>query len=162
MKEDEHKQIRRSMEQLDQVLLGVRATGGFKFREKIRKPTGEINAFVESAEKKIRGLTISSIISLSMLAERDFFGRNRLEEYQVRVQEALTRFNDQALSGDESAWIAAARHNEVQRTVLLTAVRLLNDMVENGRPHTRQSRLVVSWALECIEKLDRVAQEKAS
>lgn len=152
MKQHEKEHIDRAMKSLDRVILAVRATGGHKYRAQIKATDQEIEGLVAAAEARFRGLAVSNIIALSMLTEPDFFGRNRLVEFQDRLQEALTSaaaepFDDVEERVRESKAVRATCAN------LRSVIGLLSAMVDGGEVHTPRTLQMVVVALECIESL---------
>jgi hypothetical protein len=79
-----------NMKELDNVLIGIRATGGFKYRERLNNSDLDIAAFCEQAERKLRKMVCCAIVAETVLMEPDgYSGENRMRRYAERVKEVL-------------------------------------------------------------------------
>lgn len=61
--------LARSLTGLDGILLAIRATGGFKYREQLKGTDKEIDEIVASAMPKLQGMVLALIIAEDMLKE---------------------------------------------------------------------------------------------
>lgn len=79
-----------NMKELDNVLIGIRATGGYKYRDRLAMTDGDIGAFCESAERKLRKMVCCAIVAETVMMEPDgYAGENRMRRYAERVKEVL-------------------------------------------------------------------------
>ena len=79
-----------SFQELDNVLIGIRATGAFKYRDKLAMTDVDIAAFCEQAETKLRRMVVCTVVAETVLLEPDgYAGENRMRRYAERLKEVL-------------------------------------------------------------------------
>jgi hypothetical protein len=84
------KQITKTLESLDFFILAIKASGGYKYRERIKGTDQEIAEYMAGAVGKFQKLTVSVLIAEEMLQERGYWDRYpRWQEYQERRDEAM-------------------------------------------------------------------------
>jgi hypothetical protein len=84
MTEPEVAKVLLALDNLDQVILGIKAKGGYCYREKVEVSDNDLNAFIERSDKMLQQTVISLIIAEDMIA---YSGRSTY--YQKRVREAM-------------------------------------------------------------------------
>lgn len=75
---------------IDMLLLGVKAGGGYKYRERLgRIPNQQLPSFIASCERQLRTMAARLLVAEKMLREEPPSYHARWEEYQRRYKEAL-------------------------------------------------------------------------
>ena len=77
------------LKKLDQMLLAIKATGGYKVRKNIPLSEHRINKLCEESEPKIRLMAISLVVAETMLHEPAPSIHPRWDEYQRRRAECM-------------------------------------------------------------------------
>jgi hypothetical protein len=78
------------MQELDKILIGIRATGGYKYRDKLTNTDQEITAFCEGAERTLRRMVCCAVVAETVMMEPDgYSGENRMRRYAERLNEVL-------------------------------------------------------------------------
>ncbi len=91
-KEDEmtKKQIKKILESLNFLILAIKASGGYKYRERLKLSEREIDLYIAGSESNLKNMVISQMVAEEMLQERGYWDREpRWQEYQERRKEAL-------------------------------------------------------------------------
>jgi len=93
------KQIDETLSNLDQAILAIRATGGYKFREQLPLSADKIDKWVDHAIKALQEMSVNLLVAEAMLGEKPpsvlayiFRKANRQPrwaEYQQRRREYL-------------------------------------------------------------------------
>lgn len=75
---------------IEALILGLKASGGYKFREQIQLQDGlELDTFVAGAEQKIRFLAYALTVAEQMMQEPAPSIHPRWGEYQDRLRRGL-------------------------------------------------------------------------
>ena len=84
------KQIKKVLGSLDFLILTIRATGGYKYRERLKLSETELNKHLVRSEQDLKTMTISLLTAEEMLQERGYWDKvPRWQEYQERREEAM-------------------------------------------------------------------------
>jgi len=84
------KQIKKTLESLDFLILAIKSTGGYKYREKLHLSEVEINKYIARSEQDLKKLVISLLTAEEMLQERGYWDKvPRWKEYLERRDEAM-------------------------------------------------------------------------
>jgi len=81
---DLQKNVEKVLNRLDRIILGIKAKGGYKYREYFKLSDHELDLFLANCEKQIRIMAISLVIAEAMLREPPPSIHPRWEEYLKR------------------------------------------------------------------------------
>jgi len=76
---------------LDNMILAIKATGGYKERKKLRLSDREIDRLCTTSEQAIRKTAVYLVVAEEMLQEPAPSIHSRWEEYQRRRAECMTQ-----------------------------------------------------------------------
>jgi len=74
---------------LDNIILAIKATGGYKMRKRFRLSDHEIDKLCATSEPAIRKMAVSLVVAKAMLQEPAPSIHSRWEEYQRRRAEHM-------------------------------------------------------------------------
>ena len=77
------------LKNLDVMILAIKATGGYKFRQRFQLPDREIDKLCVQSEPAIRKMVVSLIVAEAMLQERAPSIHPRWEEYLQRRMDCM-------------------------------------------------------------------------
>ena len=83
------RQIQKALNKLDQMIVAIKATGGYKERKKLRLSAREIDQLCTSSESAIRKTVVSLVVAEAMLREPAPSIHPRCDEYQRRRAEIM-------------------------------------------------------------------------
>ena len=82
-------QLQKALENVDIMILAIKATGGWKERKKFRLSEHEIDQLCAASEPKIRRMALNLIVAEALLQEPAPSIHPRWEEYQQRQVDML-------------------------------------------------------------------------
>ncbi len=84
------KQIKKILESLDYLILAIKASGGYKYQEKLKLSEVERDKYIAKSEINLKTMVVSLLTAEEMLQERGYWDKvPRWQEYQERRKEAL-------------------------------------------------------------------------
>ncbi len=84
------KQIKKILESLDFLILAIKASGGYKYQEKLKLSEVERDKYIARSERDLKTMVISLLTAEEMLQERGYWDKEpRWQEYQERREAAL-------------------------------------------------------------------------
>ncbi len=84
------KQIKKILKSLDYLILAIKSSGGYKYRERLKLSEREIDLYIAGSESNLKKMVISQMVAEEMLQERGYWDKvPRWQEYQERREEAL-------------------------------------------------------------------------
>ena len=84
------KQIKKILESLDFLILAIKASGGYKYQEKLKLSEVERDKYIARSEINLKTMVISLLTAEEMLQERGYWDKEpRWQEYQERREAAL-------------------------------------------------------------------------
>ena len=85
----ELRDAKKVLKKLDNMILAIKATGGYKERKKFRLSDHEIDRLCTTSEPAIRKMAVSLVVAEGMLQESAPSIHPRWEEYQQRQADML-------------------------------------------------------------------------
>jgi len=79
--------VKKARREMQTLILVCRATGGYKWRERIRLSDREIDKLMAGCEQHLMGMAHRLAIAETMLREPPPSYHSRWEEYQLRIKE---------------------------------------------------------------------------
>ena len=89
MREELQKDVKKALNRLDDMILAIKATGGYKMRKKFRLSDHEIDKLCVQSEPAIRRMAINLMVAEAMLQEPAPSVHPRWWEYQQRQADML-------------------------------------------------------------------------
>ena len=86
---EELKNAKKILKNLDVIILAIKATGGYKFRQRFQLSDRKIDQLCATSEPDIRKMAVSLIVAEAMLRELPPAIHPRWEEYQRRRKECM-------------------------------------------------------------------------
>ncbi len=84
------KQIKKILESLDFLILAIKASGGYKYQDKLKLSEVERDKYIARSETNLKTMVVSLLTAEEMLQERGYWDKvPRWQEYQERREEAL-------------------------------------------------------------------------
>ena len=84
------KQIKKILESLDFLILAIKASGGYKYQEKLKLSEVERDKYIAKSEINLKTMVVSLLTGEEMLQEAgDWDKGTRWQEYQERREEAM-------------------------------------------------------------------------
>ena len=89
------KQIKKILESLDFLILAIKSSGGYKYRERLKLSEVEINKYLAKSEINLKTMVVSLLTAEEMLQERGYWDKEpRWREYQERREAALKNIKE--------------------------------------------------------------------
>ena len=76
--------LQKVMSGLNNIILGIKARGGYKFRQQFQVSDRELDVFLADCEGRLRMSVISLLVAEQMLQEPAPSAHSRWDEYQSR------------------------------------------------------------------------------
>ena len=86
---EELRGAKKVLKKLDNMILAIKATGGYKERKKFRLSDREIDRLCTTSEPAIRRMAVSLVVAEEMLQEPAPSIHSRWDEYQIRRAEDI-------------------------------------------------------------------------
>ncbi len=84
------KQIKKILESLDYLILAIKASGGYKYQEKLKLSEVERDKYIARSEINLKTMVVSLLTAEEMLQERGYWDKEpRWAEYQERREAAM-------------------------------------------------------------------------
>ncbi len=84
------KQIKKILESLEFLILAIKASGGYKYQEKLKLSEVERGKYIARSEINLKTMVVSLLTAEEMLQERGYWDKEpRWQEYQERREEAM-------------------------------------------------------------------------
>ncbi len=84
------KQIKKILESIDYLILAIKSSGGYKYRERLKLSEVEINKYLAKSERDLKVMVISLLTAEEMLQELGYWDKGtRWQEYRERREAAL-------------------------------------------------------------------------
>lgn len=80
--------VKKGLENIDKMVLVIKAKGGFKDRQKLKQTDHEIDKKYEESVDFIKYMYVSLVVAEEMLAELPLYCYRRKDEYERRRAEA--------------------------------------------------------------------------
>ena len=88
-------QLQKALENVDIMILAIKATGGYKVRKRFRLSDREIDRLCTTSEAAMRGMAVYLVVAEEMLQEPAPSIHPRWEEYQRRRAEYMAELGMQ-------------------------------------------------------------------
>ncbi len=85
-----NKQIKKTLESLDFLILAIKAQGGYKYRERLKLSETELEKYLAKSEVDLKVMVVSLLTAEEMLQERGYWDKDpRWQEYQERREAVI-------------------------------------------------------------------------
>ena len=69
------RQIKKTLESLDFLILAIKASGGYKYRERLKLSDKELDVGMADSESNLKNMVISLLTAEEMLQERGYWDK---------------------------------------------------------------------------------------